>query len=104
VASALNRNVRTGAVSQAQRDRAWQLFGVHLRRQYHIVAVDEQVYRKAEELLFAHPLRAYDALQLAAALATARLIGGLGQFRFCTADRLQAQAARVEGLEVELIG
>ena len=103
VASAFNRQLREGRISQAYRDRNWRLFQRHLRDQYHVVAVDEQVYQRAEQLLFSHPLRAYDALQLAAALIVVGLFGSSMQFRFCSADRTQAQAARAEGLDVELI-
>ncbi len=103
MASALNRKVRERVITQAQRDRIWRLFAKHRRDQYHEMALDEQVYRRAEQLLVTHPLRAYDALQVAAALVAARLLGDLAPFRFCTADRMQAQAARAEGLDVELI-
>ena len=97
VTSAFNRLLREGRIDRAYRDRNWRLFRRHLRHQYHVIALDERIYQRAEELLFVHPLRAYDALQLAAALIAARLIGNLAPFRFCTADRAQGQAARGEG-------
>jgi predicted nucleic acid-binding protein len=103
IASAVNRKVREGVFTPSQRDRRWRLFREHRRSQYHEVALDAQIYRMAERLLFTHTLRAYDALQLSAALVTARLLSDIAQFQFCTADRAQGAAASAEGLTVELI-
>ncbi len=104
MASALNRKVRDRVFGAARRDRMWRLFRSHLRRQYRLGPLDEAVFEHAERLLFQHRLRGIDALQIASALATARLMENLvSDFRFCTADRAQAEAARREGLTVELI-
>ena len=66
--------------------------------------IDEPAWRRAEQLLFAHRLRTYDAVQLACALDVSAALTPLGaDFRFCTADRAQAQAAEREGLAIELI-
>jgi predicted nucleic acid-binding protein len=75
-----------------------------VREQYRIVPIDEQMFELAERLVFEHPLRAYDAVHLATARRSQELLAGLApDFRFCTADRAQAQAATGEGLRVELI-
>jgi predicted nucleic acid-binding protein len=104
VASALARKGREGLIGPSELDQIWRLFRQHRRLQYRVLAVTEVVYARAERLLFTHSLRAYDAIQLATALAAADLLRGLtADFRFCTADRLQANAARAEGLTVELI-
>jgi predicted nucleic acid-binding protein len=104
VASALNRKVREGVASPVRRDQAWRLFHSHLRDQYRLLDLHEPTYQLAERLLFAHPLRAYDAVQLATALRAAQLVRNLtADYRFCTADRAQAAAATGEGLSVELI-
>jgi len=87
-----------------QRDHRWRLFRRHLLNEYRVIAPDEQIYQRAEGLVFNHPLRAYDALHIASALAAARLFASLApDFRFCTADQTQAQAASREGLLVEFI-
>jgi predicted nucleic acid-binding protein len=105
VASALGRKCREGVLDAAHRDALWHLFWAHWRRQYHAVAVDEDVLRAAERLVLAHPLRAYDAVQIGCALRAARIVAGTGEpLRFLTADRAQAQAAEAERLEVELVG
>ncbi|MGH2461303.1 MAG: type II toxin-antitoxin system VapC family toxin [Chloroflexota bacterium] len=104
-ASALNRKSREGRLDRRDVERLWRLFRAHWRAQYHVIALEDSVYRAAEQLLFAHSLRAYDALQLATALRAAGLLGELApDYRFCTADGAQADAARREGLSVELIG
>lgn len=104
IASALNRKLRAGALDEPQHDRLWRRFRLHRREQYRLVALDEPVYQRAEQLLVLHRLRAYDPLQLAAGLRVAELLLGLApDFRFCTADRTQAQAAGREGPAVEVI-
>jgi uncharacterized protein len=81
------------------------LFATHERRQYRIMAIDDDICSRAEDLLSHHTLRAYDALQLATALRVARMFAGSSvEFRFCTADRAQGVAASAEGLVVEMIG
>lgn len=105
MASSFSRLVREGVFSTAVRERQWRQFGTHCRTRYELVAPDEAVYRQAEQLLFRHTLRAYDAVQLATALRVARMFAGSNvDFRFCTADRAQGAAASAEGLVVEMIG
>lgn len=62
------------------------------------IAPTEDVRARAERLLAVHPLRAADALQLAAALVGAReRPSGVG---FVSLDRRLREAARREGFEV----
>jgi predicted nucleic acid-binding protein len=104
IASALARKQREGSLTQAQVRRLWRAFRLHHREEYQVVALNGEVLRQAERLLFAHPLRAYDALQLATALRARTLLSRITpDFRFCTADQRQATTAAVEGLVVELI-
>ncbi len=104
VASALARKSREGVVSPTERDLLWRLFRQHRRTQYRVLALSDVVCAQAERLLFSYSLRAYDALQVATALAAAELLRDLtADFRFCTADNSQAEAARAEGLAVDLI-
>lgn len=104
VASALNRKLRERTIDEAARDRLWRLFRFHRRDQYRVIALDEESCLLAEQLLFQHRLRAYDALQIAAARRAASLLADIApDFRFCTADRAQAEAARREAIETELI-
>ena len=102
VASALARRIRDGALLPVHQDQLWRLFRAHWRDQYHVVALTEEVYTSAEQLLFGHPLRACDALHIGCALVAAAKLPEL-PLQFWTADRRQAQAARAEGLAVELV-
>ena len=102
LAAALNRRVREGTLTRQGRDRRWRAFGIHWLNQYEVVEATDRIYRAAEPLVFRYPLRALDALQLASAVAAAAGIAG-ASFQFWTADRQQADAARGEGLVVELL-
>ena len=104
VASALNRKLRERRLDASSRDRRWRLFRLHLRDRYRAITIDEQGLQVAEQLLFDHALRAFDALQLASALRSMRLLTDLTEdFRFCTADQAQARAAGREGLATDVI-
>ncbi|HEV2122844.1 MAG TPA: type II toxin-antitoxin system VapC family toxin [Chloroflexota bacterium] len=102
VASALARKTREGAIQTTERDHLWRLFERHWRTQYQIIKMNSTVYTKAQQLMFRHPLRAYDALQLASAL-TAQAALQHTALQFWTADRRQASAAEAEGLTVEFL-
>jgi hypothetical protein len=59
--------------------------------------------RRSEDLLDAHPLRAYDAIQLASGIiANSVLIrNGLGPLIFLAADHRLLNIAAIEGLAVD---
>jgi hypothetical protein len=58
----------------------------------------EIVRRHAERVVETHPVRAADALQIAAALVAAE--GSPDGFEFVTLDRHQADAAEREGFRI----
>jgi len=64
----------------------------------HEILASEEVRGHAQRLLLRHPLRAADALQLAAAMTWAR--SRPRDHRFCTLDQRLAIAAREEGFHV----
>ena len=104
VAFAFSRRQREGKISPAQREALWNAFRMHLAADYDMIEPDEEVWRTAERLIIDHPLRAYDAIQLASALRAGVIAGGdPSGFRFCSADLRQAAAGEREGLTVELI-
>lgn len=104
IASAFGRKVREGSVTRDQQQRSWRQFRYHTRYQYRVTHPDEATYRHAEALLFRHHLRAADAVQIATALMTERVLAPVERdFRFCTADDRQRRAATAEGLAVEFI-
>lgn len=95
----LARACREGVITETQRDRAFKRveddFG-----ELSIVEVRAAVLRRVAELVVRHPLRAYDAVQLAAAL-TVKDQGGSVQF--WSADERLVAAARLEGLRVGVL-
>lgn len=68
VLAAIMRKGRTGEVSPAERDRAVEAFRGEFATSYALIAPEPRVIHKAMDLILAHPLRAYDAVQLASAL------------------------------------
>jgi predicted nucleic acid-binding protein len=68
VLSALARRQREGSLPPASVIRAIQSFRYDLDTQYRVVEVDRELAEAAGKLVSKHPLRAYDAIQLASAL------------------------------------
>jgi len=102
--SALSRKTREGHMRVADRDRALRAFASHCtRRRYRLVAVSDEVIRLAVRLLVRHPLRAYDALQLASALLVNRLLtsSGAPPLTFVCSDQKLLDIAKHEGLLVD---
>lgn len=93
--SAIQRRVREGVLSKAgsrlARERLAQLAAT-----WHEVTPSPTLRRLAIRLLRTHPLRAADALQLAAALTLA--LAGLERLGFVSADRRLNEAAQTENL------
>ncbi|MCC7537132.1 MAG: type II toxin-antitoxin system VapC family toxin [Deltaproteobacteria bacterium] len=96
ISSALARRVRDGTLSARARARALDLLRSDLRR-VHVVELLPAVVEGVHDLLERHPLRAADALHLAAALA---LHARLGRTQFVVYDQRLAEAARAERLHV----
>ncbi|MGH7151590.1 MAG: type II toxin-antitoxin system VapC family toxin [Planctomycetota bacterium] len=97
VRSGLSRRVRTGALDGAERELIRERFD-RLRDTFSEVDAVPEVREGAQRLLDLHPLRAGDALQLAAAIVGAR--GMPEEFPFVTLDRRLAEAASREGFPV----
>ena len=94
--SALSRRVREGALTPAVEDEAAARLDL-LRGAWYELLPSEAVRTRARRLLRVHPLRAADALQLAAALVWA---AGEEEAEFVAADGRLCDAARLEGLAV----
>jgi hypothetical protein len=73
------------------------------RRRYTLIDVNESIINLAAGLAQRHPLRAYDAVQLATALIINRALVAeeLPPLVFVSADDVLCEAARAEGLEAE---
>ncbi len=94
--SMLARRVREGGLSAESEDEAARRLDV-LRGAWYEVLPSEAVRTRARRLLRRHPLRAADALQLAAALVWAN---DDENAEFVSADGHLCAAARLEGLLV----
>jgi predicted nucleic acid-binding protein len=101
--AALFRKVRTGELTPDQARQAVAAFRQRWARRYRIVNVSAAIADQAMSLAERHPLRGYDAVHLAAALAVreAQFAAQLPPLTFVSADDAQLQIAAVEGLSVE---
>ena len=102
VRSALQRLVREGRLDTAQAQRLTQRVAQHFTRRYQLIRITRTVVAQAGRLVESHPLRAYDAVQLACALTVRRLMHqrGVPPPLFVAADTTLLAAARAEGFLV----
>jgi uncharacterized protein len=100
VLSALARRQRDVSLSPADVLQAMQSFRYDLDTQYQVVEVSRQLVETAGELVFSHPLRAYDSVQLAAALQIHAALeqAAAAALVFVSADDRLVAAARAEGI------
>ena len=99
IASALNRKVRDKELDQAEAGRI-EVRLDELMERVHVVNDVEAAKGLARRLLRVHPLRAADAMPLAAALLS--VAGRPSRVLFHTFDRRLARAALQEGFSAEL--
>lgn len=90
--SALSRRNREGSLEESTLRLALERLRV-LSRAWHEILPTQTVRSQAERMLRVHPLRAADALQLAAAVVAAELQPSDLEF-LCLDDRLSAAASR----------
>jgi len=100
VLSALARRQREGSLTPDDVTRATLAFRYDLDMQYQVAELDRALAEAAGELVTRHPLRAYDAVQLASAL---RVQSELVRTRapaltFLSADDRLVAIAQAEGL------
>jgi predicted nucleic acid-binding protein len=101
--AAIARRYRLGQLDQVQHQGLINLFLTHSRVEYHITTIRSRHIDLATALVQRHPLRGYDAIHLATALAlrdelrAARLSAPI----FVAADTNLCVAARAEGLPAE---
>lgn len=94
---------REGALSPVIRQELWQAFQFDFTYRFQTIKVGLNVLTMAEALAFQHPLRAYDAMQLASAqIANRRLLRrGNPGLTFLSADTRLLEVARLVGFTVE---
>ena len=96
--AAIWRRRRTGEFGGDTTERVIEQFNGRLMDDFLRRPVDDWTLNLASELTSRHPLRAYDAVQLAACLSLARIVPGPPTF--VCADRRLLSAAEGEGLAV----
>jgi uncharacterized protein len=103
VTSAITRRQRAGSLSAAQGGAILGHFRRHLTQRYVIVEVAAPLLAAGMLLARSRGLRAYDAVQLAAALEVHRdhQNAGIGAITLVSADQELNSAALAEGLIVE---
>ncbi len=100
VLSALARRQRESSLTSDTVAQITTVFATHVTQQYAVLEIDAVLIELAGNLVKQHPLRAYDAVQLAAAL---RLKSTLNQAEltdpiFLTADQRLLDIAQAAGL------
>ena len=103
VCSAFARLLRESALAATDVNIVVRAFLYDWETQYQVVELDDSVANSAGRLLFKHPLRAYDSVQLAAAL---KLQPAFSQstavtYTFIAADNRLLRAAGAEGLHTD---
>ena len=103
VLSAFARRQREGLLNRADVNELMMAFRSHLNHQYEMVEVDAALAETAGQLAMQHPLRAYDAVQLAGALRvqTALGQGEASTLMFISADERLLAVARTMGLATD---
>lgn len=102
IVSALQRRVREGRLEAHQAQQLAQQAIEHMTQSYTLAAITPPIITQACALLQRHPLRAYDALHLACALAIREAIAQqqLSAPMFVAADDTLLVAAVAEGFPV----
>jgi uncharacterized protein len=103
VPAAFGRAEREGRLSPTQRQQAVARFDADCAHAFMIETISAPVVALARDLVERHPLRAYDAVQLALALTLHPSVVSLGSvaFTFISADDALNRGAMTEGLMVD---
>ncbi len=100
VAAGLAVIERVGRIKRWDRDREYRRFTSQLTHRYAIIPLTTTDLETAADLTQHHPLKAYDAVQLAAALRYHRVLAA-HQFAFVSSDNVLVTAAQFEGLSAD---
>jgi uncharacterized protein len=103
ICSGVSRLRREGIVPSRTAQTIRLLLHRHVKREYIVVNATAPIIQDAEDLLDTHTLRAYDAIQLASALAANRRLAeaALAPLVFVSSDVRLHTAATAEGLTVD---
>jgi len=96
----MEKRRRMKDISERHRVRTLSKFSIETRQRYTLIQISDPIVELAVELTGRHPLRAYDAVQLASALRLDQVMqeNDLPSPTFVSADELLCQAADGEGI------
>ena len=97
VAAGLAVIARTGRMSRTERDQEYARFMAQLVQRYAIIPLTANNFETASVLTQRHPLKAYDAVQLAVALRYHQILT-VHPLTFVCGDQALVTAAESEGL------
>lgn len=103
IAAALSKKVRMQELPQENYEAALDLFLAAVENEeYFIAPLNGEIISEAVDLTRRHPLRGYDAVHLATAIALSTTLGeaSLPAFSFSSSDKILCEAAQKEGLMV----
>lgn len=102
IMSAISRGYHDGDIDRATLQAFRQLVTRHTQTQYHVLALNDAIITQALDLHEVYRLRAYDAVQLASAMALQqRASVSAITITFIAADFRLLQAASAEGLSTD---
>lgn len=103
IVSGLIRRQREGLLAKRKAHALRLIIDRHSAREYRVIGLSAHIIERAENLLETHPLRGYDAIQLASALATNdNLVSAhLTPLVFVSADVRLLNAAVAENLLID---
>jgi predicted nucleic acid-binding protein len=103
VLSAFARRQREGGINAEEVAGLIQHFRSEFNSRYRVIEVDEALAERAGELIVQYPLRAYDAVQLAAALRVQSVLTSMPETRlvFVSADNRLLNIAQSAGLAID---
>ncbi len=101
--SAIARRQREQSLSGTEAQQISTAFNLHWNEQYFTIPIDSSIIQLAAQLVQQHPLRAYDAVQLATALSIKNQLpsSDIGSFTFLTADNRLDTIAKLTGLSTD---
>jgi predicted nucleic acid-binding protein len=101
--SAVTRRFRRGEITQAEFDVSCNESKLDMATQYEVVGLSDRMIGEAAALAQKQGLRAYDAVQLAAALDTSRIVAQVEAtpLTLVSADLELNMATAAEGLQIE---
>ena len=103
VLSAFARRQREGSITTAEVAALIAKFRSEFNSRYRVIEVDRALVERAGELIVQYPLRAYDAVQLAAALRVQSVLTSIleTQLIFVSADNRLLDIAQSAGLAID---